>query len=58
MEPFFPLRTFACERCYLVQLEAFVAPDEIFTEYVLLGVFDRLGRARAPAWSRFADVSH
>jgi hypothetical protein len=33
VEPFFPLRVFACERCYLVQLEAFVRPDEIFTEY-------------------------
>jgi C-methyltransferase-like protein/putative zinc binding protein/methyltransferase family protein len=33
MEPFFPLRAFVCEQCYLVQLEAFVAPDEIFSEY-------------------------
>ena len=33
MEPFFPLRVYVCERCYLVQLEAFVAPDEIFSEY-------------------------
>jgi C-methyltransferase C-terminal domain/Putative zinc binding domain/Methyltransferase domain len=33
MEPFFPLHVFACEECYLIQLEAFVPPDEIFTEY-------------------------
>jgi hypothetical protein len=33
MEPFFPLHVFACEQCYLVQLEAFVAPEEIFSEY-------------------------
>jgi hypothetical protein len=33
MEPFYPLHVFVCERCYLVQLEAFVAPEEIFTEY-------------------------
>jgi C-methyltransferase C-terminal domain/Putative zinc binding domain/Methyltransferase domain len=33
MEPFYPLHVFACERCYLVQLESFVPPDEIFTEY-------------------------
>jgi hypothetical protein len=39
MEPFFPLRTFACERCYLVQLEAFVAPDEIFTEYAYFSAY-------------------
>ena len=33
MEPFYPLRVFACEECYLVQLEALVPPEEIFTEY-------------------------
>jgi hypothetical protein len=39
MEPFFPLRVFACDRCYLVQLEAFVAPDEIFTEYAYFSAY-------------------
>ena len=39
MEPFFPLRVFACERCYLVQLEAFVAPEEIFTEYAYFSAY-------------------
>ena len=33
MEPFYPLRVLACEQCYLVQLEALVPPEEIFTEY-------------------------
>jgi SAM-dependent methyltransferase len=33
MEPFYPLQVFACGRCYLVQLEAFVSPEEIFSEY-------------------------
>ena len=33
MEAFYPLRVFACEECYLVQLEALVPPEEIFTEY-------------------------
>jgi len=33
MEPFYPLEVFACEQCGLVQLEAFVPPDEIFHEY-------------------------
>ena len=32
-EPFYPLRAFVCGACYLVQLEALVAPEEIFTEY-------------------------
>jgi hypothetical protein len=33
MEPFYPLHAFVCERCFLVQLEEFVSPQEIFTEY-------------------------
>src|SRR5690348_11780391 len=33
MEPFYPLHALVCERCWLVQLEEFVAPAEIFTEY-------------------------
>jgi 2-polyprenyl-3-methyl-5-hydroxy-6-metoxy-1,4-benzoquinol methylase len=33
MEPFFPLHVYVCERCFLVQLEEFVSPAEIFTEY-------------------------
>jgi hypothetical protein len=39
MEPFFPLRVFACDQCHLVQLEAFVAPDEIFTEYAYFSAY-------------------
>ena len=33
MEPFYPLHARVCERCLLVQLEEFVAPAEIFSEY-------------------------
>jgi hypothetical protein len=33
MEPFYPLRVYVCERCFLVQLEAFVPPEEIFGDY-------------------------
>src|SRR5437899_8834475 len=33
MEPFYPLHAFVCEKCFLVQLEEFVSPDNIFTEY-------------------------
>ena len=32
-ESFYPLHVFVCEKCFLVQLEEFVTPDEIFTEY-------------------------
>ncbi len=33
MEPFFPLHARVCNSCFLVQLEEFVAPADIFTEY-------------------------
>jgi 2-polyprenyl-3-methyl-5-hydroxy-6-metoxy-1,4-benzoquinol methylase len=33
MEPFYPLHVFVCHHCFLVQLEEFVSPEEIFTEY-------------------------
>ena len=33
MEPFYPLHAYVCDNCYLVQLEEFVAPAEIFDDY-------------------------
>lgn len=33
MEPFFPLHVRVCDRCLLVQLGEYVAPEQIFTEY-------------------------
>jgi SAM-dependent methyltransferase len=33
MEPFYPLRVYVCGECLLVQLDEYVAPGEIFTEY-------------------------
>ncbi len=33
MEPFYPLHVYVCHGCFLVQLEEFVTPEEIFTEY-------------------------
>ena len=33
MEPFFPLHVYVCERCFLVQLEEFASPEDIFSEY-------------------------
>ncbi|MFN3565982.1 MAG: class I SAM-dependent methyltransferase, partial [Burkholderiaceae bacterium] len=32
MEPFYPLHAYVCDQCFLVQLQEFVTPDEIFTE--------------------------
>jgi 2-polyprenyl-3-methyl-5-hydroxy-6-metoxy-1,4-benzoquinol methylase len=33
MEPFYPLHVYVCENCYLVQLEEYVSPENIFSEY-------------------------
>ena len=38
-ETFYPLRTYVCEHCFLVQLEEFVTPGEIFTEYAYFSSF-------------------
>src|SRR5699024_6361531 len=33
MEPFYPLHTWVCDQCFLVQLQEYVSREEIFTEY-------------------------
>ena len=33
MEPFYPLLVYVCDRCFLVQLQEYVSPIDIFTEY-------------------------
>jgi hypothetical protein len=48
MEAFYPLLTYVCERCFLVQLEEFVAPEEIFTEYAYFSSF-------SDSWLRHAE---
>ena len=39
MEPFYPLHVFACERCFLVQLEVFVPPEDIFSDYAYYSAY-------------------
>ena len=33
MERFYPLRVYVCGKCFLVQLDAVLSPEEIFSEY-------------------------
>lgn len=33
MEPFYPLHVYVCGNCFLVQLEEYVSPEAIFSEY-------------------------
>jgi SAM-dependent methyltransferase len=39
MEPFYPLRVWVCHQCLLVQLEQYVSPEHIFTEYAYFSAF-------------------
>ena len=39
LEPFFALHPFVCEECYLVQLEAFETPENIFGDYAYFSSF-------------------
>jgi SAM-dependent methyltransferase len=41
MEPFYPLHVFVCENCFLVQLEEYVSPDSIFTEYAYFSSYSQ-----------------
>src|SRR3954452_2817632 len=33
MEPFYPLHVYVCSECFLVQLQEYVSPDDIFSDY-------------------------
>lgn len=33
MEPFYPLHVYVCQSCFLVQLQEYVTPDNIFSHY-------------------------
>jgi len=48
MEPFYPLHTYVCHECYLVQLEEFESPQHIFSEYAYLSSFSE-------SWVRHAQ---
>jgi hypothetical protein len=39
MEPFYPLHVYVCSHCFLVQLEEYVAPEDIFSEYAYFSSF-------------------
>jgi len=53
MEPFYPLHVRICDSCLLVQLRAYVPPEEIFTEYAYFSSYSSswLEHAR-----RYADM--
>jgi len=50
MEAFYPLRAYVCEHCLLVQLEALVDPDAIFTEYAYFSSYSETWLRHAAAY--------
>ena len=48
MEPFYPLHVRICGNCFLVQLEEYVDPQHIFTEYAYFSSF-------SSAWLKHAE---
>lgn len=64
MEPFFPLHAQVCEHCFLVQLQEFVAPEHIFSEYAYFSSYssswvEHCRRYAAMAIERFGlNASH
>jgi len=52
MEPTFPLKVYVCTRCWLMQLPAAVAPEEIFTDYAYFSSYSDTWLQHA---ERYAD---
>src|SRR3990172_12194379 len=59
MEPFYPLHAYVCESCFLVQLEQFQSPDDIFSDYVYFSSYSEswLKHARDYAEHMMADYA-
>lgn len=47
MEPFYPLHARVCGRCFLVQLEQFESPENIFSEYAYFSSYSESWLAHA-----------
>lgn len=63
MEPFYPLRVFVCEECFLVQAQEFEAPENIFSDYAYFSSYSESWLQHARAYTdkvvdRFGLGSH
>lgn len=47
-EKFYPLHTYVCDNCFLVQLEEFETPDHIFSDYAYFSSYSE-------TWLRHAE---
>jgi hypothetical protein len=48
MEPFYPLHVWVCSKCFLVQLQEYVSPEHIFSEYAYFSSY-------STAWLKHAE---
>ncbi|HEX3073723.1 MAG TPA: class I SAM-dependent methyltransferase [Ignavibacteriales bacterium] len=51
MEPFYPLHAFVCEKCFLVQIEEYVSPKEIFNDYTYFSSYSDSWLKHAKAYA-------
>jgi 2-polyprenyl-3-methyl-5-hydroxy-6-metoxy-1,4-benzoquinol methylase len=51
MEPFYPLQVFVCGKCFLVQLQEFVAPTDIFSDYLYFASYSDTWLAHAKRYT-------
>jgi hypothetical protein len=52
MEPFYPLHVYVCDRCFLVQLQEYVSPDEIFDDYAYFSSYSTSWLEHAERYTR------
>ena len=50
-ETFYPLRAYVCETCYLVQLQEFVTPEAIFSDYAYFASYSDSWLAHAKSFA-------
>ena len=51
MEPFYPLHTYVCDNCFLVQLDEFVSPSNIFDDYTYFSSYSTSWLAHAKRYT-------
>lgn len=51
MEKFYPLHAWVCEACFLVQLEEFETPEQIFSDYAYFSSYSESWLAHARAYT-------
>src|SRR6266404_3674220 len=51
MEPFYPLQVYVCGKCFLVQLQEFVAPENIFSDYLYFASYSDTWLAHAKRYT-------